>query len=206
MSDCIGRGSRTIADNRQFVNKVSFPVSVIMTYTTISKFYVHIFLLSLAYLYITVFGGIGVSIYNLQLLVLMPLMFLFFLALTWSLAPMSAFSKDFLNFISTIMSGLFWLSAIGYDSYRIENPVIRNLLMCNPLAFFVNAYRKAIICKCWVWEAPTYPDSVAEKMLESGIHLHPLWETAIMLAELVLVIGLGIYNYNRLRKDLPDVL
>ena len=206
MSDCIGRGSRTIADNRQFVNKVSFPVSVIMTYTTISKFYVHIFLLSLAYLYITVFGGIGVSIYNLQLLVLMPLMFLFFLALTWSLAPMSAFSKDFLNFISTIMSGLFWLSAIGYDSYRIENPVIRNLLMCNTLAFFVNAYRKAIICKCWVWEAPTYPDSVAEKMLESGIHLHPLWETAIMLAELVLVIGLGIYNYNRLRKDLPDVL
>lgn len=206
MSDCIGRGSRTIADNRQFVNKVSFPVSVIMTYTTISKFYVHIFLLSLAYLYITVFGGIGVSIYNLQLLVLMPLMFLFFLALTWSLAPMSAFSKDFLNFISTIMSGLFWLSAIGYDSYRIENPVIRNLLMCNPLAFFVNAYRKAIICKCWVWEAPTYPDSVAEKMLESGIHLHPLWETAIMLAELVLVIVLGIYNYNRLRKDLPDVL
>ena len=206
MSDCIGRGSRAIADNRQFVNKVSFPVSVIMTYTTLSKFYVHIFLLSLSYLYITIFGGIGPSIYNLQLLVLMPLMFLFFWALTWSLAPMSAFSKDYLNFINTIISGLFWLSAIGYDSYRLENDVIRNILMCNPLAYFVNAYRKALICNCWVWEAPTYPEKQAEAMLNAGIHLHPLWENAIMLAELLIVIGLGVYNYNRLRKELPDVL
>ena len=104
------------------------------------------------------------------------------------------------------MSGLFWLSAIGYDSYTIENPVIRNILLCNPLAYFVNAYRKAIICNCWIWEAPTYPAKDAARMLKAGIHLHPLWENAIMLAELALVVGLGIYNYNRLRKDLPDVL
>ena len=206
MSDCIGRGSRSIADNRQFVNKVSFPVSVIMTYTTISKFYVHIFLLSLTYLYITIFGGITPSIYNLQLLFLAPLMFIFFLALTWSLAPMSAFSKDYLNFVNTIMSGLFWLSAIGYDSYRLKNDIIRNILMCNPLAFFVNAYRKALICNCWIWEAPTYPQAQAKQMIKDGIHLHPLWELAIMLVELGIVIALGVYNYNRLRKDLPDVL
>lgn len=206
MSDCIGRGSRSIADNRQFVNKVSFPVSVIMTYTTISKFYIHIFLLSLTYMYITIFGGIAPSIYNLQLLILAPMMFVFFLALTWSLAPMSAFSKDYLNFINTIMSGLFWLSAIGYDSYRLKNDIIRNILMCNPLAFFVNAYRKAMICNCWIWEAPTYPDKQAKEMLKAGIHLHPLWELAIVLLEMAVVIGLGVYNYNRLRKDLPDVL
>lgn len=206
MSDCIGRGSRSIADNRQFVNKVSFPVSVIMTYTTISKFYIHIFLLSLAYLYMTIFGGIQPSIYNLQVLILAPLMFLFFLALTWSLAPMSAFSKDYLNFINTIMSGLFWLSAIGYDSYCLTNPVMRNILLCNPLAYFVNAYRKAIICGCWIWEAPTYPEKVAASMVKQGIHLHPLWENAIFLVEFAVVIILGIYNYNRLRKELPDVL
>ncbi len=206
MSDCIGRGSRSIADNRQFVNKVSFPVSVIMTYTTISKFYVHIFLLSLSYLYITIFGGIQPSIYNIQLLFLAPLMFFFFLALTWSLAPMSAFSKDYLNFINTIMSGLFWLSAIGYDSYTLKNDVIRNILMCNPLAYFVNAYRKALICQCWIWEAPNYPAKQAKQMLKDGIHLHPLWENLILVLEFALVIGIGIYNYNRLRKELPDVL
>ena len=33
-----------------------------------------------------------------------------------------------------------------------------------------------------------------------------LWENAIFLAEFVFVIVLGIYNYNRLRKELPDVL
>ncbi len=206
MSDCISRGSKSIADNRQFVNKVSFPVSVIMTYTTISKFYIHVFLLSLSYLYITLVGGIHPSIYNIQLIFLAPLMFLFFLALTWSLAPMSAFSKDFSNFINTIMSGLFWLSAIGYDSYTLKNETIRNILLFNPLAYFVNAYRKALICNCWFWEAPNYPAKQAEKMLADGIHLHPLWENAILIAEFAFVIILGIYNYNRLRKDLPDVL
>ncbi len=198
MSDAVSRGSKSISENRQFVTKVSFPVSVIMTYTTISKFYVHIFLFSLGYIYL-LFTGYQPSLYDLQLLILAPMMFMFFLALQWSLAPMSAFSKDFASFITTIMSGLFWLSGVCYDSYRIGNETIRLALLFNPMTYFVNAYRKAILCNKWVWEAPSYGAS-----MKYG--LHPLWENAIFLAEFALVVVLGIYNYNRLRKELPDVL
>ena len=209
MSEMISRGSKSIADNRQFVNKVSFPVSVIMTYTSLSKFYVHIFLLSLCYLYITLAGGIMPSIYNLQIFLITPMMFFFFLALLWSIAPMCAFSKDFSNFINTIMSGLFWLSAICYDSYTLKNEVIRTILLFNPLTYCVNAYRKVLVCNCWFWEEPrTYMnDPEAVKMLaKNHISFHPLWENGIFFIEFAIVIIIGVYNYNRLRKDLPDVL
>lgn len=198
MSDTVNRGSKSISENRQFVTKVSFPVSVIMTYTTISKFYVHIFLFSLTYLYLLI-TGYQPSIYNLQVLLLAPLMFFFFLAVLWSFAPMSAFSKDFANLITTIMSGLFWLSGVCYDSYTLENEGIRLALLFNPMTYFVNAYRKAIICNKWVWEAPSYT-------ADMKYALHPLWENGIFLIEFAVVIIFGIYNYNRLRKELPDVL
>lgn len=189
MSDVISRGSKSINENRQFVNKVSFPVSVIMTYTTLSKFYVHIFLFSIGYIYLLI-AGFQPTIYHLQIIPYSILMFIFFLALLWSLAPMCAFSKDFSNFITTIMTGLFWLSGVIYNSYTMDSEFARNLLLFNPIAYFINGYRKAIICNMWFYE---------------GFE-HPFRENMIFLIEFVFVVALGIFNYNRLRKELPDVL
>ena len=112
INESIVQGAKSIRENRQFVNKVSFPVSTIMTYTSVARLYVHIFLTVLMYIYITFIGGtiklpgaeavtagITPSIYNLQIFFYMPLMFIFFLVLSWSTAPMSAFSRDFENLI-----------------------------------------------------------------------------------------------------------
>lgn len=189
MSDMISRGSKSINDNRQFVTKVSFPVSVIMTYTSLSKFYVHIFLFSLGYLYVVI-SGITPTIYHLQIIPYAILMFVFYLALLWSLAPMCAFSKDFANFINTIMSGLFWLSGVFYNSYTMDSEVGKQILLFNPITYFVNGYRKAIIYNQWFFEGS----------------YHPFRENMIFLFEFILVLVLGIFNYNRLRKELPDVL
>ena len=193
MSDTISAGSKCIRSNRQFVNKLSFPVSCIMTYTTISKFYVHIFLFVLSYSYLLITGMMP-SIYNLQILLFAPLMFLFYWCLTWSLAPMSAFSKDFESFITTIMSGLFWLSGVCYNSYTLDSEVVRIILLFNPMTYFCNAYRKALICDQWFFEG-----------FKQG-PAHPLWENGIFLIEFVVVVFIGIFNYVRLKKRLPDVL
>lgn len=189
ISDTISRGSKSIRSNKQFVTKVSFPVSVIMTYTTLSKFFVHIFLMSIAYIYLLC-SGIAPNIYHLQFFFYASLMFIFFLTLLWSLAPMSAFSRDFENFIVTIMSGLFWLSGICYDSYTLDSTVVRNIILCNPITYFVNGYRKTFICNQWFFEGNYYPEL----------------ENIIFVLEFIFVIMIGIFNYNRLRKRLPDVL
>ena len=124
-------------------------------------------------------------VYNLQFFIYCPLMFMFFVALTWSTAPMSAFSKDFENMIMSIMSGIFWLSGIIYSSYSFEGP-LKYIMMINPINFFVNGYRNAFLYNRWFFEYPL--------------------ELIIFLAEFVIIFALGVYNYNRLRKTLPDVL
>lgn len=99
---------------------------------------------------------------------------------------MSAFSADFQNAINSFMSGVFWLSGIIYNSYTIDVPVVDNLMYLNPINFFVNGYRNA-----FVWNRPFYANKT---------------ELIIFLVEFALVFVLGVWNYNRLRKKLPDVL
>ncbi len=189
MTDAVNRGSKCIRNNKQFVNKISFPVSAIMTYTTLSKLYVQIFLFSLVYIYLIATGYVP-SLYNLQIILYMGLMFLFFLVFLWSLAPMSAFSKDFESLVGTIMSGMFWLSGICYDSYTIDNDVIRQILLFNPITFFANGFRKALVYHQWFFEG--FGDTFQENL--------------IFFIEFFVLILFGIYNYNRLKKRLPDVL
>lgn len=194
MQDSILQGSRSILLNRQFVTKVSFPVSTIMTFTHVARLYVHLFLSALMYLYLCfiggtvdgVAGGIAPSWYNLQFFFYTPLMFAFFLVLTWSTAPMAAFSRDFENMIISLMSGVFWLTGVVYDTYGLGSEVLRRVMLFNPMTFFANGYRNAFLYHRWFWEYPS--------------------EFIIFVIEFAVLIALGIFNYNRLRKRLPDVL
>ncbi len=186
ISDSITMGAKSIRLNRQFVTKVSFPVSTIITFTSMARLYVHFLLAAIMYLYVALISGVGVSIYNLQFFIYCPLMFLFFVMLAWSTAPMSAFSADFENMIVSIMSGIFWVSGVIYSSYDFTSGFLKYLMLINPINFFANGYRNAFLYERWFFEYPL--------------------ELIIFLAEFVLVFALGIFNYNRLRKKLPDVL
>lgn len=185
ITDSITLGAKSIRMNQQFVTKVSFPVSTIMTFTAIARLFVHLFLAVIMYV-ILVCTGYTPDLYNLQFLLYCPLMFMFFVALTWSTAPMAAFSKDFENMIISIMSGIFWLSGIIYNSYDLGIPWLEKAMLFNPINFFANGYRNAFLYDRWFFE---------NKL-----------ELIIFLAEFVFVFALGIFNYNRLRKTLPDVL
>ncbi len=189
ITDSITLGAKSIRMNTQFVTKVSFPVSTIMTFTAVARLFVHIFLAVIMYV-ILICSGFGPSVYNLQFFLYCPLMVIFFVALTWSTAPMAAFSKDFENMIVSIMSGIFWLSGIIYNSYDLGDTTLLNtlekIMYFNPINFFANGYRNAFLYNRWFFENTT--------------------ELYIFLAEFLVVFVLGLWNYNRLRKTLPDVL
>ena len=72
----------------------------------------------------------------------------------------------------------------------IDNDVIRYILLFNPMTYFCNGYRKALLYHQWYFEGFYRPD----------------YENLIFVAEFVLVVLLGFFNYNRLKKRLPDVL
>ena len=189
INDSITQGAKSIRMNKQFVTKVSFPVSTIMTFTAVARLLIHLFLFGIMYLILCLNGSEHIltpSVYNLQFFLYCPLMFAFFVALTWSTAPMAAFSKDFENMIVSIMSGVFWLSGIIYNTYTLENELLEKIMLFNPINFFVNGYRKSFLYGEWFFERPV--------------------ELYIFLAEFALVFVLGLWNYKRLRKTLPDVL
>lgn len=184
IQDSIIFGMKSIRENRHFVTKISFPVSTIMSYTILSKLYVQVFLTAIMLVIVTLLQGL--TLYTLQLFLIMPIMFFFFLFLSWSTAPMGAFSRDFENMVMSIMSGIFWLSGIIYNSYDMPNSTLNKIMYLNPINFFANAYRKAVLYNQFFWNNPT--------------------ELLIFIAEFVIVFALGAYNYNRLRKRIPDVL
>lgn len=204
ISESITHGAKAIRQNRQFVTKVKFPVSTILTYTSLSRLYIH-FLLSFIMLiilgiYDVCFSTQFLSLYALQYFIICPIMFIFFLALTWSTAPMCAFSKDLESMITSIMTGIFWLTGVIYSSYDLPptnmQRILEFVMLFNPINFFVNAYRKAFIYHEPFWVSHT-PDI-------TGLGIN--WEIVIFVAEFLLIFIVGVRKYNSLRKTLPDVL
>lgn len=204
VSESITQGAKCIRQNRQFVTKVKFPVSTILTYTSLARLYIHFLLSGIMLLIIGIydfcFGTQFLSLYALQFFILCPIMFFFFLALTWSTAPMCAFSKDLESMITSIMSGIFWLTGVIYSSYDLPETNMQKtlefIMLINPINFFVNAYRKAFI-----YHEPFWTSHISDP---TGLGLN--WEIIIFAVEFLLVFYFGIRKYNSLRKTLPDVL
>ena len=185
INESIIGGSRTLKRNSQFINKMPFPVSNIMTFTALSRFYVHLGLCLLMYAALIIFGYYP-SVYNLQFFYYAALMFFFFLALSWTTSTFSAVSRDFENLINSVMTGLFWLSGILWDTYTVENDTLRRIMYLNPINYFVNGYRKSFLYEEFIFDRPA--------------------ESIIFFIEFAIIILIGAHNYAKLRKILPDIL
>ncbi|MGN1114580.1 MAG: ABC transporter permease [Oscillospiraceae bacterium] len=187
ISECIIGGSRSIRKNKQFVTKLSFPVSNIMTFTSLSALYVHFFLSIIMYI-VLLCSGYGPSIYNLQYFYYCGMMYLFFLVLSWVTAPLSAFSKDFENLVNSIITGLFWMSGALWNTYSIEPLWLRKLMYFNPINYFLNGYRKCFLSHTFIFDS------------------NYTMETVVFYAEFIALIFIGAHVYKKFRKILPDVL
>ena len=115
-------------------------------------------------------------------------MYFFFLVLSWMTAPLSAFSKDFENLINSIITGLFWLSGIFWNTYDISPLWLRKLMYFNPINYFVNGYRKSFLTDTFIFDS------------------NYTTETIVFYAEFIFMIFLGAHTYKKFRKILPDVL
>lgn len=187
ISESIIGGSRSLRNNSQFITKISFPVSNIMTFTALSRLYVHIVLCVLMYITLIILGYCP-SVYNLQFFYYVVVMFVFFLALSWTTATFSAISRDFENLVNSIMTGLFWLSGVFWDTYGVKSDVLKVVMYFNPINYFVNGYRKSFLYNEFIFSSKYTT------------------ETIVFFAEFIVIVLLGAHNYKKLRKTLPDIL
>ena len=149
MSDILSVGINCLKKNSYLVNKIKFPLSVIPTFDTISKFITHIVLIGL-FTVIYAFG-FGIDIYFLQFPFIIVLFFLYWNIFSLGASFLSAISRDFYNLVKSFTTAIFWLSGIMWPISNINNSIINTILLINPVTFFAQCYRKVFVYKEWIW-------------------------------------------------------
>ena len=185
MSEMLTLGTECILRNRYLVTKMKYPVSTIPTFTSISKFAVHLILVTIT-LVIFILTGHYPTVYMLQLPFYMLCNFLFFTGWALFAAPIAAVSTDFSNLVKSFVTAVFWLSGILWEVDSMHNELAHRLLMLNPVTFLCNGYRNCFIYEIWFFEQP-------KRLLYFGIAL-------------VLIYVLGFWSYRRTRSEMADVL
>ena len=185
MSEMLTLGTECILRNRYLVTKMKYPVSTIPTFTSISKFAVHLILLMMTIL-IFILTGHMPTVYMVQLPFYMLCNFLFFTGWALFAAPIAAISTDFSNLVKSFVTAVFWLSGILWEVDSMHNKLAHQLLMLNPVTFICNGYRNCFVYQTWFFEQP-------KRLLYFAVAL-------------VLIYALGFWSYRRTRSEMADVL
>ena len=185
MSEMLTLGTECILRNRYLVTKMKYPVSTIPTFTSISKFSVHLILMMITIL-IFVITGNELTIYLVQLPFYMLCNFLFFTGWAMFAAPIAAISTDFSNLVKSFVTAVFWLSGVLFQVDTMHKGLAHKLLMLNPVTFLCNGYRNCFIYHTWFFDQP-------KRLLYFAV-----W--------LVVIYALGIWSYRRTRSEMADVL
>ena len=185
MSEMLTQGTEAIRGYRHLVTKMTFPVSTIPTFVSLSKMFVHLCMVGIVIL-IFILTGYPPDIYLIQLPVYIVMMYILFTAWALFASPLAAISKDFANLVKSFITALFWMSGVIWDPSNISNPLAQLFFKINPITYLSMGYRNSFIYKKWFFDDP---------------------ETLIYFSIVtVIMITLGVVMYKRLRKDIPDVL
>ena len=185
ISEMITQGCSAMRKYRHLVTKMKFPISTIPTFFSISHLTVHLILL-VGVMIIYGFAGHMPTIYYLQLPWYLLTMFLFCTGWCMFSSMLGAISKDFVNLIRAFSTALFWLSGIMFDITSINLKWAQLIFKLNPITYTVEGYRNCFVHQRWFWEQP--------KLMVA------------YLFELVIMWIMALWSYNKLRKEIPDVL
>ena len=156
MSDMIGTGSDVLHRYAYLVNKVKFPLSGISTLYSLSVLLINSVLFVLLFVIYAAYG-MPWDIHLIQVPFLLVLMFVFWDMVSIMMSQLSGISKDFGQLMKAFQQPLFWLSGVLFNMSVLETSGFgwaANVMLFNPITFFVTAFRNAICDKLWVWENP----------------------------------------------------
>jgi len=185
MREMLSSGSSTFRRYSYLVNKMKFPLSGIPMIFNISTLVVHLGM-NVVLFAIYFFMGMPLDLYLLQIPFIIVVMFVFFYMYSLMTSLLTALSKDFANLVRAMVTPLFWMSGVIFNVANIEIQWVKNVLLFNPITFFVTAFRDALYYKVWVWQ-----------------DFRAL--TCFILVFLVTVMVMYIL-YRHLAKEVPDAL
>lgn len=158
MSDMVNTGSDVLHRYPYLVNKVKFPLSGISTLYTLSTLLIDSVLFVILMVIYTAYG-MPWDIYLIQVPILLVLMSVFWNMVSIMNSQLSGMSKDFGQLMKALNNPFFWLSGILFNM-QILGPAgfgwAADIMLFNPITFFVTAFRDALCEKVWFWEDPVF--------------------------------------------------
>lgn len=167
------------------VNKVKFPISIIPTFMSLSRFVVNIFL-TIIVLALYYFVTQNYMIDYISFAFYLVFMFLMMTVIGNIISLLSSLSKDIGNLIKTIQTPLLFLSPVFWDLDKINIGFVVMIQKYNPIAYFVCGYRDVFINNIPFYSKPN--------------------ELIIMFLIFIILLCINIILYNKLKKHLPDYL
>lgn len=169
------------------VSKLKFPVALIPVFSELAFFLMHLMLLALLIIGYLACGG-HLTIYFLQLPLLMLMMLVLFTGYSMLTSILCAYSKDLAQLLKALTTPIFWLSGILFDVTTLSSQTVKTALMFDPVATLTVGYRKVFSLSNpgWIWDDPVM--------------------FGIAIAIIVATFAVGVLMFAKLRRDLADVL
>jgi len=183
-NDGIVSSANCLYEYGYLVKKVRFRTSMLPLVKVFSAAYIHVFFMFFACFMFEIYGyapqwmWLQILYYSFATLCLM-------IGLSWLVASVSVFFKDFSQLVSIILSIQFWLTPIFWSPDQMSAGILR-FFKLNPMYYIANGYRQSLIYGIPFWENP-------------GLTVY-FW--AFTAAAFVT----GALVYNRLRPHFADVI
>lgn len=185
-SDAWPNGTNSLISYSYLVKKVVFKISILPIVKVMASIYVHVFFVGVT---LVIFWAYGYApdLYSLQIVYYSFAAFVFALGLSYVTSSIVVFFRDLSEIITILLQILVWVTPIMWNiETSLGEGALKTILKLNPMYYVVYGYRDALINKRWFWESP-------------GL-------TAYFWAVTLLMLGLGMLTFKRLKKHFADVL
>ncbi|MFY9260503.1 MAG: ABC transporter permease [Gallionella sp.] len=184
ISDAIIAGSNSIIEYSFLVKKIQFSTELLPVVKICSSLYVHIVSLILLFA-LYVYVGSYPTIYWLQIPYYLFALVVLVLAISMISSVIQVFFRDFQGVISILMQIGLWGTPILWDA-KILPERFAPVVYFNPASYIVQGYRDALLFNTWFYDKPS-----------QSIYF---WMVTLTL------LGMGMFLFNRTKRDFADVL
>lgn len=187
-NDALNGGTNAMLEYNYLVKKVVFKISILPIVKIISALFVHLFFICFTIVIYAVCGVIP-GLCAVQIIYYMFCAFIFTLGLTYATSAVVVFFRDLTQIISIVLQVGMWFTPILWN---VDNPafvlppMVKKILMLNPMYYIVGGYRDSLINKVWFWQRP-------------GLTLYFWCFTGLTFI-------LGVFIFKRLKIHFADVL
>lgn len=168
------QGSKSIYTRLRMLSKMNFPMSVIPNIVIFSQFYIHLFMLGIAFL-IFQLTGFHATLYFTQIVYYMFAAFCLIFAISLITSTLSTIIRDVHMLLNATLRMLLYLSPVLWQMTILKEPVA-SILKLNPLYYLIEGYRSSLFGTEWYfivhWQYTLYFWAVVVVLLLFGSALH----------------------------------